>query len=69
MNGNVEIGEKPMDGAGSDHETGINGPTHDPSQRIPRPLVEPVEEARGGREGGKRRRRKRWSKELSMEEK
>ena len=58
MNGNVEIGEKPMDGAGSDHETGINSPTHDPSQRIPRPLVEPVEEAggeRGGR-GGKGRK-------------
>ena len=44
MDGYVQIGENPVDGARGDHEARINCATHDSSQRIPRTLVEPVEE-------------------------
>ena len=32
-----------MDGARGDHEPRVDGATHNPAQRVPRPLVKPVE--------------------------
>ena len=43
MSGESERVEEPMNGAGSDHQTGIDGPAHNPAEGIPGELVEPVQ--------------------------
>ena len=42
MSGESERVEEPMNGAGSDHQTGINRAANDPSKRIPCPIIEPI---------------------------
>lgn len=44
MHGNVEHGEDVVYAARGEHKAWVDGATHDPAQRVPRSLVEPVEE-------------------------
>ena len=43
MSGESECVEEPMNGSGSDHQTWIHGPAHNPSEGIPGELIEPVQ--------------------------
>ena len=44
VNRDVEEAQHVMNGAGGDHQAGVDSPTYDPAQRVPGSLVKPVEE-------------------------
>ena len=44
INGDIDGVEKMVDGAGSDHETGVDGSSDNPTQGVPSSVVKPVVE-------------------------